>query len=350
MGHSTSRLGDEAAVSARARTRVELVGAVFRTYDLDADGILRLPELRQVVEHAGLARSAAEWAAVSKRFESVCAESGRSPVSGADLKLFERLVGEGSEEGPCYCSTDRLQMVLDKAQATLATAASAPEPSAPNTAQSRRALIQTVFRAFDLDGDARLNEAELRLFLRHAGFEEASADQEWAETYGLLCAGVGCDARAGVDAQLFARLVSDDSDDGCYCTTSELRSALERIQAETAQTVEAKSDILASEVMATKLVALTAEVLGTRAELVRAVFSACDGDEDGRLNSGEMRRFVEQTGSDVTDDEWAEEYANMCSESGGDPHAGFGGEAFEQIVDEFTDEELRAMLNALRQD
>ncbi|CAK0826777.1 unnamed protein product, partial [Prorocentrum cordatum] len=101
-----------------------------------------------------------------------------------------------------------------------------PRGGAPQQTE-REAMVREVFRLCDLDGDGFLAQAEMCAFARETGFD--GSDQDWQEEYGALCEEHGQDPAVGVPVELLARLVDDDSDNGCHCTDSELKEMLERL-------------------------------------------------------------------------------------------------------------------------
>lgn len=100
------------------------------------------------------------------------------------------------------------------------TTTNGTKPAVP----ARRELIRRAFVLFDLDRDQRLKLKELRSFANCTGFD--GSDEEWAEEYKTLCLTIGTTPERGMDEALFTKLVSDQSDDGCYCSNEELADIL----------------------------------------------------------------------------------------------------------------------------
>lgn len=86
---------------------------------------------------------------------------------------------------------------------------------------TRAGLISQLFEALDADGDGFLSEQEMHGFARHMGFD-GGADK-WKVEYDLLFDGTNLNPAEGVTLTLFAQLVDDESDAGCYCTDDELK-------------------------------------------------------------------------------------------------------------------------------
>jgi len=83
----------------------------------------------------------------------------------------------------------------------------------------RNDLKSSIFNALDQDGDRRLGLLEMRRFAELSGFEGTEA--EWQEEFQMLCDPQGCDLNA------FGQLIDDDSEDGLFCSDSELVEMLE---------------------------------------------------------------------------------------------------------------------------
>merc|ERR1712107_394917 len=96
---------------------------------------------------------------------------------------------------------------------------------------------------------------------------------EWEEEYHVLCLETDADPAEGLDVNMFWRLVDDPAEAGCYCSDDELYAVIASLRAQGASSGRSFSGPQ------------------TRAELVSAVFEACD-EGDGFLNSREMLRFA----------------------------------------------------------
>jgi Ca2+-binding EF-hand superfamily protein len=206
----------------------------------------------------------------------------------------------------------------------------------------RRYLMVAVFRACDADKDDFLDSKEMRLFAEATGFK--GDDTEWAEEFNLLCSEHGADSRRGVHLEAFRCLVDDRGESGCYCSDSELKDMLQRLQ----QDVQGPRT---GELQSTGNGQLEAK---SRKQLIQAVFTACDTDGDMRLNQKEMADFARHTGFEGTDQEWDEEFALLCQEHQGDWSRGVDLGLFTRLVDDesdngiyCTDEDLKELLTKL---
>eukprot|EP00913_Durusdinium_trenchii_P023956 g22498.t1 len=84
--------------------------------------------------------------------------------------------------------------------------------------RSREQLIEEAFRA--LGGQERLGCVELRKLAKFTGFD--GSDEDWSLEFASLCRDFGADEEGlGLDA--FARLVDERSEQGCYCSDTELQ-------------------------------------------------------------------------------------------------------------------------------
>merc|ERR1711920_321103 len=94
---------------------------------------------------------------------------------------------------------------------------------------SRGALISAVFQRLDLDRDELLSPHEMRRFAELTGF--GGGEDEWKTAFKTLMSENGvAEDTAGVDFDLFAKLVEDKSaDTGCHCNDNELRSMLDQL-------------------------------------------------------------------------------------------------------------------------
>ena len=93
----------------------------------------------------------------------------------------------------------------------------------PLLQDSRRELIEAVFRALDSGGKGYLTARDMRPFAEQTGF--SGSDQEWQQEFDLLRRDRG--SSEGIRLDAFVSLVNDSSDDGCYCSEEELRSLLQ---------------------------------------------------------------------------------------------------------------------------
>lgn len=86
----------------------------------------------------------------------------------------------------------------------------------------RAPLIKAIFIALDLDADGLLCCDELRHFAEMSGFD--GSDEEWGTEFRLLSEEWNTESSGGIDQAVFAEMVNEKSNSGCYCTDQELQA------------------------------------------------------------------------------------------------------------------------------
>eukprot|EP00930_Biecheleria_cincta_P077912 TRINITY_DN65245_c0_g1_i1.p1 TRINITY_DN65245_c0_g1~~TRINITY_DN65245_c0_g1_i1.p1 ORF type:complete len:354 (-),score=69.49 TRINITY_DN65245_c0_g1_i1:116-1156(-) len=345
MGQSASQTEEEEEEAPPSPTaqvpRAELLRRAFQMYDIDADGLLNLAEIQSFARDAGLAEDDAAWKEAVKAYDEMCKKNYSAPHKGVDEKLFAWFV-DNELISKQLCSDEQIESLLKRSQQNSASANKLLDQS---SRPPRSLLERLAFNACDLDRDERLNETEMRLFLRHTGFAEAVSDTDWANDYQRLCSEIGCDPESGIDRVLFSRLVSDDSEDcGCYCTDRELQVVIDKLLDDKQERPPVKPTV---ENVAGEGGAHSMDSDGSRKSTLRALFSKFDADLDGYLNQIEMGCFAERAGFIGSDDNWPETYRLMCSECGCDASTGIDLAELTKLVDEeCTDDDLVSMLSA----
>eukprot|EP00930_Biecheleria_cincta_P092427 TRINITY_DN8233_c0_g1_i1.p1 TRINITY_DN8233_c0_g1~~TRINITY_DN8233_c0_g1_i1.p1 ORF type:complete len:2246 (+),score=491.91 TRINITY_DN8233_c0_g1_i1:182-6919(+) len=358
-------------------SRAQLVESVFHALDTNKDGQLSANEMRPFATHTGFDGSDHDWA---EEFKALCAEGGSA--HSVNLAHFRRLVDDSSDNG-CYCSNDELESIRGKLPPVQVSLAKAPvvaddrsQPPVAQDADNRRELLRAVFNGLDTDCDGCLSAKEMRPFATHTGFD--GSDQDWADEFELLCAESG--SAQGVNLMHFEKLVNDSSDDGCYCTSDELKSLLGKLPRQPPATAkpsgprppppaptesgDARKPSQLGQPPATAkpsepeprpppLAPTDSGDSQKRTELIREVFGALDGDKDGHLTAVEMKPFAIHTGFAGSDQDWADEFKELCAESGAAPK-GVSLAQFENLVNDDSDngcycafDELQSMLDKL---
>ncbi|CAE8620090.1 unnamed protein product, partial [Polarella glacialis] len=390
-----------ASVSSKTKkfdSRSEVVREVFKRLDTNGAGFLRSQEMLPFANHTGFDGSDADWA---EEFQSLCSEPGSAQgvgveaqdmlpfanhtgfdgsdadwaeefqslcsepgsAQGVGVEHFARLVDDESDNG-CYCTDEELRDLMAK----LRPAPVAPVPAAPaaqrgngsstaapshaKESDSRSEVVREVFKRLDTNRAGFLSAQHMLPFANHTGFDGSDAD--WAEEFQSLCSEPG--SSQGVGAEHFARLVDDESDDGCYCTDEELRDLLAKLP-EQAAPVAPVAPVPAEPAAQRGNGSLTAapsfaKDSDSRSEVVREVFKRLDTNRAGFLSAQDMLPFANHTGFDGSDADWAEEFQSLCSEPGSSQ--GVCVEHFARLVDDesddgcyCTDEELRDLLAKL---
>uniref|UniRef100_A0A7R9ZYS0 Calmodulin n=1 Tax=Pyrodinium bahamense TaxID=73915 RepID=A0A7R9ZYS0_9DINO len=179
---------------------------------------------------------------------------------------------------------------------------------------SRGALVMRIFDMCDADGDKVLKEHEMYDFAVCGGFKGSA--QEWTKEYKILCVKCTVEPNKGLDMVRFEQVLNVHR--ASTYTDMELQSIFTKLN-ERAKAKEQE------------------EANAGRAELVKTVFEACDVDKDGALGEREMKRVVIHIGFTGTDEEWAQEYNDMCLDNKRDPTLGINFELFEKLVNDDTE-------------
>eukprot|EP00405_Crypthecodinium_cohnii_P048233 CAMPEP_0206602510 /NCGR_PEP_ID=MMETSP0325_2-20121206/47455_1 /ASSEMBLY_ACC=CAM_ASM_000347 /TAXON_ID=2866 /ORGANISM="Crypthecodinium cohnii, Strain Seligo" /LENGTH=210 /DNA_ID=CAMNT_0054115061 /DNA_START=265 /DNA_END=894 /DNA_ORIENTATION=- len=87
-------------------------------------------------------------------------------------------------------------------------------------------LIAALFLQLNISGTDKLNCAEMKPFAELIGFRGSPA--QWETEFVGVCRYLGCDPCVGIDSAAFARLLSDTSRRGCFCTAAEIRTLLRK--------------------------------------------------------------------------------------------------------------------------
>ncbi|CAE8678105.1 unnamed protein product [Polarella glacialis] len=400
-----------ASVSSKTKkfdSRSEVVREVFKRLDTNGAGFLRSQEMLPFANHTGFDGSDADWA---EEFQSLCSEPGSA--QGVGVEHFARLVDDESDNG-CYCTDEELRDLMAKLRpvapvpASPAAQHSNGAPSFAKDSDSRSEVVREVFKRLDTNRAGFLSAQDMLPFANHTGFDGSDAD--WAEEFQSLCSEPG--SSQGVGVEHFARLVDDESDDGCYCSDEELRDLLAKLpEQEFLEVAQPLAEALGSGVQPLAfqgdlplppavarsrpppglpppppgldppqrpppgigeggeggqffqdqggfnsfqdVPSPSGKEEGGRSELLRSVFELCDRDRDGRLSAREMYIFAAETGFQGSfSSEWEEEFVLLCTEKGVDPQQGISLEAFSLIANDeadfCTDEELGSVMSALQ--
>ena len=252
----------------------------------------------------------------------------------------------------------------------------------------RRRLIQDVFSTLDKSRKGYLTAVDMRPFAEHTGFN--GSNQEWQQEFAALCRESG--SAQGIALDAFVTLVNDSSDDGCYCSDSELRNLLQQQQAVPSKApaplahppahapapapAPTRTSAPASQDMCTALRSYSEEVADLRCahsccepsctqadlqalqdprrSLIEDVFRVLDKNGKGYLTAADMRPFAEQTGFDGSDQDWQAEFDLLRRERGSSQ--GLPLDAFVALVNDSSDDgcycedsELRSLLQKQRQ-
>ena len=311
--------------------RDDLLQRVFKALNLSGNGHLASEEMRPFAEATGFDGNDHDWKQEFELLKRECKASG----PGISLEDFKRLANDQSEDG-CYCSDSDLQALLARlelrrttqnSRATPAVQHSAPSPAVPKGFGERVDLLQRVFKALNSSGNGYLASEEMRPFAEATGFD--GSDQDWKQEFELLKQ--ECKAGPGISLEDFKRLANDQSDDGCYCTDSDLQALLARIESLTTQNSRAPPAV---QHPAPSLAVPNGS--GGREDLLQRIFKALNLSGKGYLASEEMRPFAEATGFDGSDLDWKQEFELLKQECKAGP--GISLEDFKRLANDQSDD------------
>lgn len=185
--------------------------------------------------------------------------------------------------------------------------------------EARAELLAALFRALDAGVQKRLGIWQMARLADVCGF--AGSQGAWEEEYRMICSQYSWNPQVGPDERQLAQMLDDRN--GCvYCSDQALQFLLLE--------------------------------LGTRTELVAAVFRALSGGRSEPLRSYELRNYADLCGFDGNDAEWVEEYKAVCLDYGWDEQTGADVRQFTQFINDKestgyrTDNDLHDMLRQLR--
>lgn len=324
--------------------RRELKKRAFKLWDGDSDGLLKEAEMLRMARSVGFKGSEEEF---RPEYFQLCRQRGRKPEEGLGEEAIMSLLDDESSDG-CFVSTEELaEITKDRSAGSSAAPAEAED-------KEREDLKRRAFALWDGDGDGKLNCGEMMGLARCLGFE--GAEQEWREQYGEICAQWGCQAERGLPKERVMKLLEDQSDAGCYMSTSELRQLLSGpspAPGADAAAGPASTKPAAVPATAAPVVQTSAEPTKAQAEAEEAtrmeqdksqsqlrdslkhrVFLLWDADSDGALKKEELVKLAQHVGFTGSMEEWSTEYAQMCTQRGCTARYGMP----EQVYNDFLDD------------
>ncbi|CAK8992285.1 Uncharacterized protein SCF082_LOCUS3046 [Durusdinium trenchii] len=167
----------------------------------------------------------------------------------------------------------------------------------------------------------------------------SGSDDDWSREFQEICEDRGWKEEKGISLTNFTKFLSKDPD-------MSVEELLEISEALDGQRDSPVSDSWARQSVASNLVKLR-----TRADIVDALFISLKCKDTGRIGSQELHRYAKLSGFDGDDDDWAEEFEELCAEQGWDKEEGLGHHEFLVLMENESmgsDQELKAMLLELR--
>lgn len=203
--------------------------------------------------------------------------------------------------------------------------------------QDRAELIAEIFALLNPSGSGCIWKEEFRRYAETLGFW--GSEGEWNTEFWEICEDRGWKEEKGITVNHFTKFLSKDPD----LSREELVELIEALQG--------KRDVPISDSWARQSVASNLVKLRTRSDVVNALFNCLQCKDTGRIGSQELQRYAKLSGFDGDDDDWAEEYEDLCAEQGWNKEQGLSRAEFSVLMNDDAmgaDEELKAILMELR--
>jgi hypothetical protein len=89
--------------------RADLIDELFRSCDVDGDGILSVEEARLFADFTGFKAGNPEWL---EAFNILCSDRNIDPAIGLDKETFTSMINDDDEENACYCANADIVRIL----------------------------------------------------------------------------------------------------------------------------------------------------------------------------------------------------------------------------------------------
>ncbi|CAE7444576.1 unnamed protein product [Symbiodinium natans] len=201
----------------------------------------------------------------------------------------------------------------------------------------RSKIIDCIFALLDRRRSGSIWSDDLRRYAETSGF--LGTDDEWQHEFEELCEDRGWKEEKQISANQFGKFLSSDTS----VSIEELSKILECL--------EGLYDPPATDSWAKQSVVTNNLKLKTRSDIITALFNCLKSSETGRIGCEELQRYAALSGFDGDDDDWLEEYGDLCEDQGWDKDIGLAHEDFMGMLEDDSmgsDEELKAMLMELR--
>eukprot|EP00438_Fugacium_kawagutii_P021044 Skav222600 [mRNA] locus=scaffold5038:1663:2559:+ [translate_table: standard] len=210
---------------------------------------------------------------------------------------------------------------------------------------SRSELISQIFEAL-CGHDSQLTESDFKHYAVLTGFDGDESD--WQTQFASICKLYGWktrDSEGFISFAQFQEFLSDEEEN----TEEELREVLLALNQREDKELNAGKNIPQNWGRRSVILQLQEDEASNldRSQLIDAIFTLLDVKKDNVLHSTELQDYAMFTGFDGTDEEWQEQYQEMCSSFGWDGARGISRDQFEDLVgdsSETSDEELRRIL------
>lgn len=212
---------------------------------------------------------------------------------------------------------------------------------------SRSELISQIFETL-CGHDSQLTESDFKHYAVLTGFDGDESD--WQTQFASICklygwkTGLG-DSEGLISFAQFQEFLSDEEEN----TEEELREVLLALNQREDTHPNGKTRASGNWGRRSVILQLQEDEASNldRSQLIDAIFTLLDVKKDNVLHSTELQDYAMFTGFDGTDEEWQEQYQEMCSSFGWDSARGISRDQFEDLVgdsSETSDEELRRIL------
>eukprot|EP00435_Cladocopium_sp_Y103_P020825 s2652_g5.t1 len=188
--------------------------------------------------------------------------------------------------------------------------------------QDRAELIAEIFALLNPSGSGYIWKEEFRRYAETLGFW--GSEGEWNTEFREICEDRGWKEEKGITMNHFTKFLSKDPD----LSREELVELIEALKGQ--------RDVPISDSWARQSVASNLVKLRTRSDVVNALFNSLQCKDTGRIGSQELQRYAKLSGFDGDDDDWAEEYEDLCAEQGWNKEQGLSRAEFSVLMNDDT--------------
>ena len=206
---------------------------------------------------------------------------------------------------------------------------------------SRSELISNMFSLLDISGSSMLSSTDLRRYAELTGFH--GSDDDWTDQYDGICVHYGWDRNGGVSQAMFAEL-DETSDDDLRDALLELLRGPKSIRRSVSSTFRVQLPPSSAKLP-------QHSQLPPRSKLISDIFLVLDPLGSSRLLSAQLHRYAILSGFDGDDEDWAEEFKDLCESEGWNADEGVSQAEFAAFLADDSmgsDAEFQALLAELQ--
>ena len=266
-------------IASKTFCKSKTIAKVFRSFDKDGNGMLSMDEVRLGLQNIGVNLDEDELEILGEMFDpngtgeiyyrDFAFRLGAAPTAG---KTFQPIVPEDVSKYRFTVTHGKHSLLGQIAQSV----------------ELRATNVRKVFRQLDRDGNGQLDMNELRIGLRHLGFD--LNDEQFAQIVRL----VDVDGDGQITLQEFQSRITNTMEQGNYTFTPTPQTQATRQKY--GMTMLRKDDLLWK---------VASKVEAKRKHLT-SVFRSFDKDHDGEINYTEFREGLTQLEIYLTDEEFYE--------------------------------------------